>query len=83
MHIARRPGAEEIVRRRGEVRICCTPECREAPLEGGRFCGPHQERLDRIRAELEGEKKAGYNGRRWRERTTRGMNGMHEERCAA
>ena len=72
--VAHRPGSEEIVRRRPtEARVCCSPGCEGKPLAGGRFCGPHQERLNRIRAELDGEQRSGTNQRRWRERTTRGM----------
>lgn len=78
--VAHRPGAEEIVRRRRRPPSrCATPGCGEAPVGGGRFCGPHQKRLDRIRGELEAERRAGENGRRWRERTTRGMNGLSKK----
>jgi hypothetical protein len=73
IHRAHRPGSEEIVRRRAAGGKCCTPGCKEAVLEGGRFCAPHQEQLDRIRAELDGESESGENRRRWRARTTRGM----------
>ncbi len=82
--VAHRPGAEEIVRARPRPSgRCGTPGCSDRPLEGGRFCAPHQARLDRIRAELDGDKASGANERRWREQTTRGMKGTNHRKEAS
>jgi hypothetical protein len=54
--------------------ICATPECDE-PRVSPYFCLPHQDRMDRIRAEFEAEerkvnswKRTDHSDYNWRER---------------